>query len=226
MAIKRSSGVVHIDNFPIVQCMAEKILRQTKEKSNGGVRLAKQIAMETAVKRHEMIALLLMPGLDEAEKRRIRSEILERENISERTLRRYIESYRNCGFEGLMPKERSDAGGIKAVPEGVLERAAEIKKELPERSVRRIIRILEGEGIVAKGELSRSTLSRHLNNMGLSTKDFKAAYETGTASRRFVRSSRNTLWQGDIKYGPYIPGSNDKKRRTYLKRSLMIKPGS
>lgn len=172
--------------------------------------------VDIAVKRHEMIAPLLMPDLDEAEKRRTRSEMLERENISERTLRRYIASYRVCGFQGLMPKGRCDAGRVKSIPEEVLERAAEIKKELPERSVRRIIRILEGEGAAAKGELSRSTLSRHLKSMGLSTKDLKASYEMGTASRRFVRNGRNTLWQGDIKYGPYIPGTNGRKKRTYL----------
>lgn len=178
--------------------------------------MANNVAIETAVKRHEMISPLLMPGLDEAEKRRIRSEILEREGISERTLRRYIASYRDYGFHGLMPMERCDAGGIKAVPEEVLKRAAEIKKELPERSVRRVIRILEGEGVIAKDELSRSTLSRHLKDMGLSTRELNLAINRGTASRRFVRNGRNTLWQGDVKYGPYIPGINGRKKRTYM----------
>lgn len=173
-------------------------------------------AMETAVRRYEIIAPLLMPSLDEAEKRRIRSEIVEREEISERTLRRYTASYRDYGFEGLKPKERCDAGEAKAVTEDILHRAAEIKKELPERSVRRVIRILEGEGIAAKGEISRSTLSRHLKEMGLSTSDLKALKDNGRASKRFVRSGRNTLWQADVKYGPYIPGENGRKKRTYL----------
>jgi len=52
--------------------------------------MSKDPANDTALKRHEIIATLLVPGLEEAEKRRIRREILEREGISERTLRRYL----------------------------------------------------------------------------------------------------------------------------------------
>jgi len=54
------------------------------------------------------------------------------------------------GYEGLKPRTRSDNGKLKAISREVLERAAELKQELPERSVRRIIRILEGEGTIKK----------------------------------------------------------------------------
>lgn len=172
--------------------------------------------METALKRYEMIAPLMVPDLGEAEKRRIRREILERENISERTLRRYVALYQKNRCEGLKPDTRSDAGKAKAISEKILERAAELKLELPERSVRRIIRILEGEGVVKQGEVSRSTLARHFLKLGLGSKELKAEKITGQGIRRFVRNGRNTLWQADIKYGPYIPSSNGKKKRTYL----------
>ena len=36
------------------------------------------------------------------------------------------------------------------------------------------------------------------------------------ATRRFVKERPNQLWQGDLKYGPYIPDSTGKPRRTYL----------
>jgi len=178
--------------------------------------MTNDLANETALKRHEIIAPLLVPGLEEAEKRRIRREILEREGISERTLRRYLAAYREDGYEGLKPKTRSDNGKLKAISREILDRAAELKQELPERSVRRIIRILEGEGTIKKGEISRSTLSRHLLKMGLGAADLKNAKTGGTAARRFVKSSRNTLWQADIKYGPYIPAANGSKKKTYL----------
>lgn len=171
---------------------------------------------EKALKRYEIIAPLLMPGLDEAEKRRIRHEILEREQISERTLRRYLAAYREKSYDGLLPKTRSDTGELKVIPRDILDRAAELKQELPARSVRRIIRILEGEGIVAKGSIARSTLSRHLSKMGFGLADLKKINFQGTAARRFVRKGRNTLWQADIKYGPYIPTANGGKKRTYL----------
>jgi len=173
-------------------------------------------ALEKALKKHEIIAPLLQPGLDKAEKRRLRREILEREGISERTLRRYIAEYRAKGYEGLLPKTRTDTGEQRAITQEILERAIEIKQELPERSVRRIIKILEGEGIVEEGSISRSTLSRHLLKMGFGAKDFRNVRIEGTATRRFVKNGRNTLWQADIKYGPYIPTINGGKKRTYM----------
>ena len=176
----------------------------------------KDTIIKTALKRHETISPLLTPGLNEAEKRRIRREILEREGISERTLRRYLAAYRKNRYEGLKPKTRCDTGRLKAIHQEILDRAAELKQELPERSVRRIIRILEGEGIVKKGEISRSTLSRHLLKMGCGAADLKRTKLTGTAARRFAKSDRNALWQSDLKYGPYLPAANGRSRRTYL----------
>lgn len=172
--------------------------------------------LETALKRHEMISPLLLPGLDESEKRRIRREILEREGISERTLRRYVAAYRENNYVGLLKKTRQDTGKTKAISQEVLDRAAELRQELPERSVRRIIRILEGEGTVKKGDISRSTLSRHLLNMGFGATELKNTKITGNAVRRFQKSGRNMLWQSDIKYGPFIPTANGGKKRTYM----------
>jgi putative transposase len=178
--------------------------------------MANDKEMETALKRYEIIAPLLTPDLNEAEKRRIRREILERENLSERTLRRYLATYQEKRYEGLKPNTRSDAGKTKAISEETLEHAAELKRELPERSIRRIIRILEGEGAVKKGEISRSTLARHLLGLGLGTKELKKERITAGGVRRFVRKGRNTLWQSDIKYGPYLPANDGKNKRTYL----------
>ncbi|SCM82315.1 hypothetical protein KL86SPO_50086 [uncultured Sporomusa sp.] len=37
------------------------------------------------------------------------------------------------------------------------------------------------------------------------------------ASRRFAKSHRCMLYQGDIKYGPYLPvGKDGQKKQTYL----------
>ena len=167
--------------------------------------MSKEPVIETALRRHEIIAPLLAPGLDEAEKRRLRREVLEREGISGRTLRRYLAAYRKNRYEGLKPKTRSDTGKLKAIPREILDRAAELKQELPERSIRRIIRILEGEGIVKKGKISRSTLSRHLLEMGFGAADLKRTKLTGTAARRFVKSGRNALWQSDYPEFCVIP---------------------
>ncbi|MDR2569852.1 MAG: DDE-type integrase/transposase/recombinase, partial [Oscillospiraceae bacterium] len=171
--------------------------------------------VQTSTERFEIIAPLLADGLCAAEKRRIRLNILEKHGISERTLRRYLESYRRDGLKGLEPAGRPEAGTFKAISADVLEIAMQCKRELPERSVRNIVTILEKEGHVKPGSISRSTLSHNLLALGHSTKQLR--HESGTrAARRFVRVGRNTLWQSDVKFGPYVPDDKGKKRRTYL----------
>ena len=169
----------------------------------------------TAVERFEIIAPLLTDGLCAAEKRRFRQEILEKHGISERTLRRWLESYRNGGLNGLEPKGRPEAGSFKAIPKEILEIAMECRRELPERSTRNIVTILEKEGHVKPGSISQSTLSHNLLALGHSTKQIRN--ESGTkAARRFVREGRNTLWQSDCKFGLYVPDDKGRNSRTYL----------
>ena len=95
--------------------------------------------------RFEIIAPLLAGELCAAEKRRIRHDILKKHEISERTLRRYLEGYRKDGLKGLEPAGRAEAGTFKAIPPEVLEVAMQCRRELPERSVRNIVTILEKE---------------------------------------------------------------------------------
>ena len=171
--------------------------------------------IQTSTERFEIIAPLLAGGLCAAEKRRVRHELLEKHGISERTLRRYLESYRKDGLKGLEPTGRAEAGTFKAIPADILELAMQYKRELPERSIRNIVTILEKEGHVKPGSISRSTLSHNLLALGHSTKQLR--YATGTrAARRFVRKGRNTLWQSDVKFGIYVPDDKGRRRRTYL----------
>lgn len=170
---------------------------------------------DVALKRYAPIAPLLEDGLEPAEARQRRAEILAKETaVSERTLRRHLAAYREQGFDGLCPKRRLDAGKPRAVPVEVLEEAAALKRELPQRTVQRIIEILEGEGRVKRGTLRPSTLARHFTKRGLMEipKTPKGGF------RRFQKEHRNCLWQVDLKYGPYLPdpGNPKKTRRTYL----------
>ncbi len=170
---------------------------------------------DTALKRYAQIAPLLEDGLEPAEARQRRAEILEKEAaVSGRTLRRYLAAYREQGFGGLCPKKRADAGKPRAVTTELLEAAAALKRELPQRSVERVIEILEGEGRSKRGALRPSTLARHFMKLGLMEipKTPKGGF------RRFQKEHRNCLWQADLKYGPYLPDPKHpgKKVRTYL----------
>ena len=168
----------------------------------------------TSTQRFEIIAPLLADGLSSAEKRRIRQELMEKHDISERTLRRWLASYRNHGIKGLEPAGRPEAGTFKAIPADVLEIAMQCRRELPERSARNIVTILEKEGHIKPGTISQSTLSHNLLTLGHSTKQLRT--ETGTkAARRFVREGKNTLWQSDCKYGLSVPDDKGRNSKTY-----------
>ena len=170
-------------------------------------------AREEGLRRYRIIAPLLEEGLAESEKRSIRRLIRDREDISGRTLRRYVVAFKQGGFDSLLPRERKDKGSCKAIPSEALRLAAELRQELPGRSAERIQQFLASEGY----SVARSTLERHLRQQGLSGREIKAEQKQ-VASRRFNRQGRNTLWQADLKYGLYLPDPNHPghKMRTYL----------
>ncbi len=168
---------------------------------------------EEALRRYRIIAPLVEEDLAESEKRNIRWLIREQEGMSSRTLRRYVATFKKGGFDALLPRERKDKGVCKAISPEALLMAAELRRELPARSAERIQQLLAGEGY----SVARSTLERHLRQQGLSGRKIKAEQKQ-VFSRRFNRQGRNTLWQSDLKYGPYIPDPKkpNHKLRTYL----------
>lgn len=168
---------------------------------------------EEGLRRYQIIAPLLEEGLARCENLQIRRLIGSREGLSARTLRRYVAAFKQHGFDGLLPKARRDKGSCKVIPEAALKLAAELREELPRRSAERIQQVLASEGY----HVARSTLERHLRQQGLSGREIKAQQKQ-VASRRFVRQGRNTLWQSDIKHGPYLPDPDHPghKMRTYL----------
>lgn len=206
----------HFFRDHIVRLLSEKPFVYNFEYLKNGRFIFMLEKNEAGVEKFEIIAPLLNPNLTACEKRRLRSEIMAVHGISERTLRRYMAAYKKLGFKGLLPKPKSK-GYLKAISEKVLQAAIQLKRELPERSVRRIITILEKEGLVAVSELSRSTLSHILSKRNYTRKELlRGEFAGKTAARRFARCGRNSLWQSDIKYGPYIPDGRGGKNRTYL----------
>lgn len=174
---------------------------------------------EEALKRYQMIAPLLDESLDEGKRRQLREEIAERYDVSKRSIYRYEEKYREGAFEGLRPMNREKRRS-QALPdnyEEIVGEAIQLKREVPRRSVRQIIKILESEGYAPPGVIKASTLQRYLYNAGLGVKQMKRYTEKReTTSRRFCRAHRNELWQGDIKYGPDIRLSDGRLIKTYL----------
>jgi len=171
-----------------------------------------------AAEKYQIIAPLLDESLDRGKFLDTRKEIASKHDISERSVGRYYAAYKESGFEGLKPASRQRAVSNLPVnyPE-IVSAAVQLRRESSHRSVKQIIKILELEGTVPAGSLSRSTLQRHLQAEGFGAKQYKKYTVKGTATRRFQKSHRCVMWQGDIKYGPYLPiGHEGKMTQTYL----------
>jgi transposase InsO family protein len=99
-----------------------------------------------------------------------------------------------------------------------MQEAILLKREVPTRSVRQIIFILEAEGIAEPGVLKRSTVQDHLYAAGFGRKQMKKYHEgQKSSSKRFCKAHRMMLLQADIKYGPKLPiGPGGKMVQTYL----------
>lgn len=174
---------------------------------------------EQALKRLEMIMPLMDPDLDDAKKCRMREEIAERNGITVRSLYRYEKYYRENAFDGLRPMNRKMRRSSR-LPDNydeIVAQAIQLKREVPRRSIRQIIKILEIEGWAQPGVLKGSTLQRYLYNAGLGKKQMrKYAESRETSSRRFCRPHRMELIQGDIKYGPKLRDKDGRVIKTYL----------
>ena len=174
---------------------------------------------EEALKRYRMIAPLLDEEMDEGKRQQLREEAAEKNGVSKRSLYRYEAGYRREGFEGLRPRERTKKR-VQGLPENyekILEQAVQLRREVPKRSVRQIIKILELEGWAAPGVLKQSTMQRHLYEAGLGKKQMRRyAEKRETTSRRFCRPHRMEVVQGDIKYGPEIRTTEGELIKTYL----------
>lgn len=114
-----------------------------------------KLATEIAEERMTLIAPLLSQNLDKDSVRLIRAEICERNQISQRTLERYLTSYLKGGFDALKPQSRSAECKYK-IPQELLDEAIRLRRELPSRSVPTIIKILELEGKAEPGFLKRT----------------------------------------------------------------------
>lgn len=174
---------------------------------------------ETAAKRMQLITPLLDPTLDSQRIIELKKEISIRENISYRTVSRYLSAYQQEGFQGLKPKtsyHHKESKLPSDFPE-LLEEAIQLRRECSTRSINDIIRILELEDRVEPGTLCRSTLQRHMQARGFGQKQMRLYTKQGAASRRFQKQHRCDLYQGDIKYGPYLPlGKNGELKQVYL----------
>lgn len=127
-----------------------------------------KLAAAEAEEHMKLIAPLLAPGLTREALAEMKRKIREDYRISDRTLRRYMQQYREGGFERLKPQGHENSGKFK-ISQEILDEAIRLRREQPNRSITTIIQILKLEGIVPEGFLKRSTLQDAFARAGYSS---------------------------------------------------------
>ena len=148
----------------------------------------------------------------------------KRTHVGIATLRRYLQLYNQRGFEALHPQERTDKRSPRAFPAEVVDKAIALREEQPERTTAMIVNILkQDKSLKLDQPLNTHTLTTHLRVRG---KTRRLLAHPGRVFQRFEREHTNSLWQGDMLFGPWLPDPNHelraaegppgKKRRAHL----------
>lgn len=137
----------------------------------------------------------------------------ESRQVGERTLRRWVAQARAAGYEGLQTRPRRDRGRLRTLKQEWIDRAIELKREEPRRSVPHILRMLRME-FDEPIDVTPGALWRHLAKEGLGGRT--ALPKQGF--RRWESSGVGQVWQSDVKFGPHLPDPlrPGQLRRTYL----------
>ncbi len=177
---------------------------------------------DVALFRYGLIAeiMALAPGAGQADAIRARAARAHaipgstRTRIAIGTLREWIRRYRRDGFDGLMPKARSDRTRPRRMPPDVIEMLLSIKRDAPELSVRQVIERARDSGEVQDDmPLPPSTIHRLFAREGLMVQQSQSPQ---TDMRRFAFRLAGELWQADTMHGPRIADGCGRKRKTYL----------
>src|SRR5487761_2298248 len=113
------------------------------------------------------------------------------------TIDRWIRDWRRGGFDALVPSPRRIS---PRTPADVLELAAALKREVPERTASQIAAILRAHGGWSPDE---RTLQRHFVRLELFT---RPGGQPPRAFGRFEAGAPNARWTGDALHGPTVKG--------------------
>ena len=169
-------------------------------------------AREIALFRYSLIQEVISPHLTAAQRgRRVRELAAaihdgpggRQVRVSYQSINRWKRDYLAGGFEALVPAPRQAS---PRTPGEVLELAAALKRENPERTAAQVQRILRAQAGWAPSD---RTLQRLFTRLELSRPPADPGQQQ--VFGRFEATRPNELWTGDALHGPQIGG-----RKTYL----------
>jgi len=167
---------------------------------------------------------------NKAQEREVRLEILSKQwkhpdgsmqHIAGRTLRLWLSRYRKHGLDGLFDGKRKAhprKGYCQILPQGLIDEAVRLRRELPSRSVHTIIKLLGINGFGTE-HVNERTLARQLKYRRAT----KQNIERGEGYfQRWEQVHANDLWQGDTAHGVWLPDPKNPNKTTKTKLIAFI----
>jgi hypothetical protein len=129
------------------------------------------------------------------------------------TLERWVRLYKTGGMDALLPRERSDKGSVRILSDECILEIHRLKEKFPRLDAVQIHIRLVQDGVLS-AYVSPRTIQRYIKANGLQS---PAAPGPLKDRKAFEESYFGTMWQADTCFFPYVPDSNNgKRRRTYL----------
>lgn len=135
--------------------------------------------------------------------------------VAAETIRAWARRYRKGGIDALADAPRPSRG-VTVLDDTEIALLCSLKREVPQRSLDRLIRIAEDLELLPTGKARRSTVHRALVANGISGRGAKPS--TAKDLDRFEADFPNELWQSDMVDGPWLPdpAKVGSVRKTYL----------
>ena len=126
-----------------------------------------------------------------------------------KTIEKWASNYHRMGFDGLLPKERSDKGSTRVLPDVAIERIYQLKKDYPRLNATQVHAKLIEEAIIP------ATVSVCAVQRFVKRNDLKGARNLNIRDRKaFEEEAFGRMWQADTCYFPHIT-EDGKSRRVY-----------
>jgi putative transposase len=126
------------------------------------------------------------------------------------TIKRWHMNYKKDGFEGLLPKQRSDAGLPRSFDEKAIDEINNIKEKFPHITTKMIYQKLIEDGYIKQSEVSLSSLYRYIRDNNL-----KRSQLEGVERKAFEMENVNDCWQADTSHLLRL-NIDGKMKKTYL----------
>lgn len=125
------------------------------------------------------------------------------------TISSWVSMYQRGGIEALMPRERSDKGATRALPDTAIEEIHRLKQAFPRLNATQIHRQLVKDSFIP-ATVSVCTVQRYIKRH-----DLKSAKAPNMRDRKaFEEDAFGKLWQADTCYLPHIL-EDGRRRRVY-----------